>query len=971
MDYPTSQVQQPLASSEPSIQYPAWSGALPAKHPNEGLANNSAQTEKQLYCRKYIWGICDRLPTECKFKHVRDTYYMKKVLRFCHDYQNNVCRRRNCLYLHTTKEEEMIFFTTGNLPQCLIDRYVKLESKLMATTLSSIQESFPQAMLQKQVSQQTPGLDSLNKPGFSHSLIQYSEKRQTNSDKPTPAIMHEQVETDQQLHEQNSPQSTLEDPIARHKVEDANPAQNSRIQNSVQVSMKQPLLNNQGLISPHVPCRQSSGQPTMHCSLSSNVQSFVAPQSSYMQAFVPFSMHSPLPPQLNQIQSSSTHNMHDLIAPQIQSLISPRVPQNLADPTLYSSSPSQANHVQNIHTTHGLMVSQVQGHIPSQIPRNSEQPILQCSVLPNVNCLPVPQLPYVPKPILTSSPSQIYYVENSLPQMMNDRMTSEVQNPISQQVSQNSMQLTMQNLVSSNTQGIIPPQLPYMQVNVSSAVPPHINHVANLLSQTMHGVMTSKVQNPIPPQIHQNSMQPTMQCIELSNAQNLIPPQLPYMQKNLSPALPSHISHKVTSLPHTMHVQTSPEVQNLIPQQVPQNSIQPTMQSLVSSNTQGLIPPQLPALPTHINSLPHTMHGSMRSEILNPIPPQIPQNSMQPTIQNLQSSNVQNLIPPQKSYMQINVQPALPSHVNHLSNSLPYGLMPAEVKIPTPPQIPQNSMQYSITSQVQGLYHMPTQLPHMQNSLQLTGPDSISSVVHSATVPQFSHVSNIVPPIMHSLPSQVQNFTLQQMSHLQNWDQPTMQGLTSSQIQGVAQSQIQDLESRIHNDHLQLNPQILSAQMHPPLQNQMQSQIAPHFNRSIPPHFHDALAFQTQSLMPPHNSALKPSHIQNITPRASRDLIPNNISDPFNKQTPASWQLSMVPLIQSQEQSQVLDPMLSEMQGNMSTQVQGFTAVTPVFSNAVPQQIPKAIANHNSQFPGQILPHVQWPTSQVSTQPRN
>ena len=95
---------------------------------------NLTQTEnKKDICRNFIWGTCNK-NIQCKFRHDLDFEEMKKVLKFCHDYQNPPgCTREHCTYLHTTKEEESLFFATGQLPRVLAERHANMSATAAET----------------------------------------------------------------------------------------------------------------------------------------------------------------------------------------------------------------------------------------------------------------------------------------------------------------------------------------------------------------------------------------------------------------------------------------------------------------------------------------------------------------------------------------------------------------------------------------------------------------------------------------------------------------------------------------------------------------------------------------------------------------------------------------------------------------------------------------------------------------------
>ncbi|CAK1554182.1 unnamed protein product [Leptosia nina] len=86
---------------------------------------SSQPSDQTPICRNFLWGHCGK-GAACKFRHVFDLEVMKNTLKFCHDYQNRNCSRRGCNYLHTTTEEQCLFFATGKIPRVLAERYAKM-----------------------------------------------------------------------------------------------------------------------------------------------------------------------------------------------------------------------------------------------------------------------------------------------------------------------------------------------------------------------------------------------------------------------------------------------------------------------------------------------------------------------------------------------------------------------------------------------------------------------------------------------------------------------------------------------------------------------------------------------------------------------------------------------------------------------------------------------------------------------------
>ena len=91
------------------------SGSEDTKYDNENDANGNSND----ICRDFLRNVCKR-GKRCKYRH--PTNNEAKELRrtqdytFCHDFQNNGCRRPNCKFLHCTREEEEYCRQTGQLP---------------------------------------------------------------------------------------------------------------------------------------------------------------------------------------------------------------------------------------------------------------------------------------------------------------------------------------------------------------------------------------------------------------------------------------------------------------------------------------------------------------------------------------------------------------------------------------------------------------------------------------------------------------------------------------------------------------------------------------------------------------------------------------------------------------------------------------------------------------------------------------
>ncbi|XP_063394204.1 DNA translocase FtsK-like [Cydia fagiglandana] len=104
-------------------QHPSTSalGTLKSPSSSDSGSGNTQNTEQ--ICREYIRGNCTKYG-QCKYRHEFDTNRMKEILQFCHDYQNrNGCTRKNCKFLHASKEEQNKFFATGQIPRVLAEKH--------------------------------------------------------------------------------------------------------------------------------------------------------------------------------------------------------------------------------------------------------------------------------------------------------------------------------------------------------------------------------------------------------------------------------------------------------------------------------------------------------------------------------------------------------------------------------------------------------------------------------------------------------------------------------------------------------------------------------------------------------------------------------------------------------------------------------------------------------------------------------
>ncbi|CAH0381745.1 unnamed protein product [Bemisia tabaci] len=65
-------------------------------------------------CRDYLRNVCFR-GNSCKYSHpVRKD--KKKTYVFCHDFQNGKCSRKDCIFIHCSRQDEEMYNKTGDLP---------------------------------------------------------------------------------------------------------------------------------------------------------------------------------------------------------------------------------------------------------------------------------------------------------------------------------------------------------------------------------------------------------------------------------------------------------------------------------------------------------------------------------------------------------------------------------------------------------------------------------------------------------------------------------------------------------------------------------------------------------------------------------------------------------------------------------------------------------------------------------------
>lgn len=82
---------------------------------------SQANRSNKNICRDFLWGKCNKF-LNCKKRHELDIEEMRKVIKFCHNYQNRAgCS--GCSYIHGTKEEQILFNNEGQLPRQLAERH--------------------------------------------------------------------------------------------------------------------------------------------------------------------------------------------------------------------------------------------------------------------------------------------------------------------------------------------------------------------------------------------------------------------------------------------------------------------------------------------------------------------------------------------------------------------------------------------------------------------------------------------------------------------------------------------------------------------------------------------------------------------------------------------------------------------------------------------------------------------------------
>ncbi|XP_014672906.1 PREDICTED: zinc finger CCCH domain-containing protein 10-like [Priapulus caudatus] len=85
---------------------------------DNGDGENIEEENTDSYCRDFMRNICTR-GQRCKYRHptADELGEMRPDIEFCHDFQNKECHRVNCKFTHCTKEEEVEYRASGQLPE--------------------------------------------------------------------------------------------------------------------------------------------------------------------------------------------------------------------------------------------------------------------------------------------------------------------------------------------------------------------------------------------------------------------------------------------------------------------------------------------------------------------------------------------------------------------------------------------------------------------------------------------------------------------------------------------------------------------------------------------------------------------------------------------------------------------------------------------------------------------------------------
>lgn len=86
-----------------------------------GTSTSNGDSSQNRICRDFLRNVCHR-GKRCKYIHERTDDNPIDEHTFCHDYQNGMCHRSGCKFLHCTENEEKHFRTTGELPAHIINR---------------------------------------------------------------------------------------------------------------------------------------------------------------------------------------------------------------------------------------------------------------------------------------------------------------------------------------------------------------------------------------------------------------------------------------------------------------------------------------------------------------------------------------------------------------------------------------------------------------------------------------------------------------------------------------------------------------------------------------------------------------------------------------------------------------------------------------------------------------------------------
>ncbi|RXG73331.1 Zinc finger CCCH domain-containing protein 10 [Armadillidium vulgare] len=104
-------------------------------NPNNSDNGNGNSDDK--ICRDYLRKVCNR-GMRCKFIHPKDDSVVnqqqnKRDLVFCHDFQNGLCSRTSCRFIHCTVGEEDYYLSTGHVMPHILEQ-ATMKGQILDTT---------------------------------------------------------------------------------------------------------------------------------------------------------------------------------------------------------------------------------------------------------------------------------------------------------------------------------------------------------------------------------------------------------------------------------------------------------------------------------------------------------------------------------------------------------------------------------------------------------------------------------------------------------------------------------------------------------------------------------------------------------------------------------------------------------------------------------------------------------------------